>query len=219
MTARRELLHGARLYLVCDARPDAFLEAALRGGVDLVQLRMKHARDDEIVAAGKRFKTICDSHRKLLIINDRPDLAAAVGADGVHLGQDDVAVDRARELVGPDALIGLSTHTPAQVDAANAIDVDYVGVGPVNETPTKPGRAAVGLALVEYAARNAAVPFFAIGGISRANVAEVRSAGADRVAVVRALTDSADPESEARALRGALTRVPRRAQEARVGAA
>jgi thiamine-phosphate pyrophosphorylase len=215
MTGRRELLHRAHLYLVSDERSDSFLEAAFRGGVDLVQLRMKDASDDDIVAAGKRFKRLCEEHRKLLIVNDRPDLAAVVDADGVHLGQDDMAVDRAREALGPGALIGLSTHTPEQIDAASALDIDYIGVGPVNETPTKPGRPAVGLALLEYAARNAAMPFFAIGGISAANVAAVRSAGADRVAVVRALTDSADPESDARALRAAIAP----AEAMRVGAA
>jgi thiamine-phosphate pyrophosphorylase len=203
------------LYLVCDDRGDAFVEAALRGGVDLVQLRMKQAADEEILAAAGRLKRVCDAHHALLIVNDRPDLAAAAEADGVHLGQDDIAVDAARRLVGPDRLIGLSTHTPAQIDAAAASDIDYIGVGPVNETPTKPGRPAVGIELVAYAARHAAVPFFAIGGISADNLEEVRAAGGDRVAVVRALTGAADPEATARELRAALAR----AGEARVGAA
>ena len=215
MIDRRERLRAARLYLVCDERSDAFLEAALRGGVDLVQLRMKHASDEEIVVVGRRFRSICRDFGRLLIVNDRPDLAAAMDADGVHLGQDDATVQSARRLLGDQHVIGLSTHTPAQVDVAGTLGVDYIGVGPVNETPTKPGRQAVGLALVEYAARNAAMPFFAIGGISAANVDEVRSAGAERVAVVRALTDSADPESDARGLREALTRP----EKARVGAA
>jgi thiamine-phosphate pyrophosphorylase len=134
----------------------------------------------------------------------------------VHLGQDDMHVDAARELLGHDGLIGLSTHSPAQVDAAADASVDYIGVGPVNETPTKPGRPAVGLALVEYAAAHSAVPFFAIGGISSANVEEVLAAGATRVAVVRALTEAADPEAAAGALSAALSRS---VQEAGVGAA
>lgn len=210
MNRRRERLHSARLYLVCDDRGDSFLEAALRGGVDIVQLRIKDGDDDAIFEAARRFKRICDSRGALLIVNDRPDLAAAADADGVHLGQDDMGPRTARELIGPDRLIGLSTHTAAQIDVAKA-DVDYIGVGPVNETPTKPGRPAVGLALVEYAARHATVPFFAIGGISPANVEQIRAAGATRVAVVRALTDAADPEATARRLREAV--------EALVGAA
>lgn len=208
-------LRSAHLYLVCDERTDAFLEAALRGGVDLVQLRCKHASDEAILAAAGRFKRICHAHGAMLIVNDRPDLAAAADADGVHLGQDDVPVDRARGIVGEGRLIGLSTHSPAQIDDAAEAGVDYIGVGPVNETPTKPGRPAVGLRLVEYAARHATMPWFAIGGISGANVAQVLAAGASRVAVVRALTEAADPEAAARELRAQLARAP----EARIGAA
>src|SRR5207302_8467505 len=135
--------------------------------------------------------------------NDRPDVAVAADADGVHVGQDDMAVDAARAVVGPDRLVGLSTHSPAQVDAAPDA-VDYIGVGPVYETPTKPGRPAVGLELVRYAADHAPVPFFAIGGIDEASVEAVRAAGATRVAVVRALTEAREPELAARALRSAI---------------
>jgi thiamine-phosphate pyrophosphorylase len=212
VSTRRSRLAGARLYLVCDDREDGFLEAALRGGVDLVQLRMKDADDDAVVAAARRFKRLCADFGALLIVNDRPDLAAAADADGVHLGQDDVAVAAARQQLGEDRLIGLSTHTPAQIEAAGACGVDYIGVGPVHRTPTKPGRPAVGLELVRYAAAHAPVPFFAIGGISSENLAAVRDAGARRVAVVRALTEAPDPEASARELRERLT-------EARVGAA
>jgi thiamine-phosphate pyrophosphorylase len=202
---RREGLRLARLYLVCDEQSDEFLEACLRGGVDLIQLRIKQGADQAILAAAERFKRVCHAHGAMLIINDRPDLAAAVDADGVHLGQDDVPVATARQIVGGARLIGLSTHTPAQIDASACSGADYIGVGPVNETPTKPGRPAVGHALVDYAARRAALPFFAIGGISVANVEEVCAAGARRVAVVRALTDAADAEAAARALRDAVT--------------
>jgi thiamine-phosphate pyrophosphorylase len=208
-------LRSAHLYLVCDEQSDEFLEAALRGGVDLVQLRCKNASDEAILAAAARFKRICHAHDAMLIVNDRPDLAAAADADGVHLGQDDMPVAGARRLLGSERLIGLSTHSPEQIDAAANADVDYIGVGPVNETPTKPGRPAVGLGLVEYASRHARVPWFAIGGISAANIAEVVAAGASRIAVVRALTEATDPEAVARELRAALARAP----EARVGAA
>jgi thiamine-phosphate pyrophosphorylase len=182
------------------------LAAALSGGVDIVQLRMKDSDDDAIVAAAHRFRAACDAHDALFILNDRPDLVPAADADGVHVGQADAAVADARELIGPDRLVGLSTHSSAQIDAAAGADVDYIGVGPVHATPTKPGRPAVGLELVSYAASNAAVPFFAIGGISTANIKDVAAAGAERIAVVRALTEAADPERVAAELRGAVHR-------------
>jgi thiamine-phosphate pyrophosphorylase len=197
---RRERLGRARLYLVCDARPDAFLEAALRGGVEIVQLRIKHGSDEEVALTARRYAALCRARGALLIVNDRPDVARAVAADGVHLGQDDMAVTRAREIVGPERLVGLSTHSPAQIDAAAAQDLDYIGIGPVHATPTKPGRPPVGLELVRYAAANTALPFFAIGGIDTGNVGAVHAAGARRVAVVRALTEADDPEAAARAL-------------------
>lgn len=216
MTDRRERLRAARLYLVCDARPDAFLEQALRGGVDIVQLRIKHAPDATIVRAAERFARRCAEHDALFILNDRPDLAVEVGADGVHVGQDDWAVDRARARIGDARLLGLSTHTQAQVQAAAG--VDYIGVGPVHATPTKPSRPAVGLALVRHAAAHARVPFFAIGGIELGNAAEVRAAGGGRIAVVRALTEAADPLRAARELRAAIETEWTRS-EAGVGAA
>jgi thiamine-phosphate pyrophosphorylase len=198
----RDALHAARLYLVCGEQSDAFLAQALRGGVDIVQLRLKDDDDETIVATARRFAALCRAHAVPLILNDRPDLVAAAGADGVHVGQDDAPVARARALVGPDRIVGLSTHSPAQVDAAGADpEIDYIGVGPVHATPTKPGRPAVGLDLVRYAAAHAATPYFAIGGIDAGNVAAVRGAGATRIAVVRAITDAPDPEAAARALR------------------
>jgi thiamine-phosphate pyrophosphorylase len=123
-----------------------------------------------------------------------------VGADGVHVGQDDVPLAQARAIVGPDAIVGLSTHAPAEIEAADPSLVDYIGVGPVHETPTKPGRPAVGTALVRHAAAAARVPFFAIGGLHAGNVAEVVAAGAVRACVLRAIADAADPESAAREL-------------------
>jgi thiamine-phosphate pyrophosphorylase len=214
VSARSQRLAGARLYLVCDDRPSEFVEAALRGGVEILQLRMKDASEERILEAAPRVRELCNEHGALFILNDRPDLASAVDADGVHVGQEDVAVSEARELVGPDRLVGLSTHSPAQIEKAGALDVDYVGAGPVYETPTKPGRTAVGLELVRYAAAHARVPFFAIGGIDAGNVEGVRAAGAERVAVVRAIGDAPDPEAAARRLRDALIR-----REERVGAA
>ena len=205
-TRRRERLDDARLYLITDGAPDRrdageLVAEALEGGVDVVQLREKHADDDAIVALGRRLRALCDEHGALLIVNDRPDLVAACGADGVHLGQDDLSPARARDALGAEALIGLSTHTPEQIDWAREQPVDYIGVGPVHATPTKPGAAAVGTELVRYAAARAARPFFAIGGIDAANVPAVAGAGARRVAVVRAIRDASDPRAAARALR------------------
>ena len=202
---RRARLAAARLYLVCDVHDDAFMSAALRGGTDVVQLRAKDASDDAILDAGRRYARLCAAHGALFILNDRPDLVARAGADGVHVGQDDVAVDRARAQVGAERLVGLSTHTPTQIEAAAAADVDYIGVGPVHPTPTKPGLPAVGLELVRHAAAHAGQPFFAIGGIDTATVGAVRDAGAARVAVVRAITGADEPEAAARALRTALS--------------
>ena len=146
MNDRRQRLHDAQLYLVCDERPDEFLVAALTGGVDIVQVRIKQAdEDDRVVAVARRYARLCQRFGALLIVNDRPDLVAAAEADGVHVGQDDVSVDEARAQVGDDRLVGLSTHSPAQIDAAMGAGIDYIGVGPVHATPTKPGRAAVGL--------------------------------------------------------------------------
>jgi len=217
---RRERLRSARLYLVCDEQSDEFLSAVLGAGVDMIQLRMKDAPDAAIVAVGQRFARAASEHGALFILNDRPDLVEAAGADGVHVGQDDVTVADARGAMGSDRLVGLSTHSPEQIDAAARMPVDYIGVGPVHATPTKPGRPAVGLALVRYAAEHATVPFVAIGGITPANAGAAREAGAERIAVVRALTEAADPAQAARRLRRALgAPAPGVGGEVRVGAA
>ena len=201
---RREWLRRARLYLVCEARPggrdpEQLLRPALQAGVDVVQLREKHADDGDIVRAGRVFRRLCDAYDALFIVNDRPEVAMACAADGVHVGQDDPPPAQVRRMVGEDALIGLSTHSQEQVDAAAG--VDYFCVGPVYATPTKPEYQPVGLGLVRYAAEQATVPCFAIGGIDLANVGEVVQAGAERVVVVRAIRDAPDPGAAARALR------------------
>jgi thiamine-phosphate pyrophosphorylase len=190
----------SHLHLITPARPDleGFLEAAVRGGVDIVQLREKELSDSELLRILERARAITRRLRVPLVVNDRADLAVLCGADYVHVGQDDLPVDAARRFgVG----VGQSTHAPAEVDASEA---DYVGVGPVYATPTKVGRPPVGLELVRYAAARARVPWFAIGGIDLSNVREVVEAGATRVAVLRAIGDAQDPEAAARALRAAL---------------
>jgi thiamine-phosphate pyrophosphorylase len=213
--SRRERLASARLYFVTDVRPglDELLAAALAGGADMVQLRDKEASDDELVRAATVFRRLCDEHGALFWLNDRPDLVAACGADGVHVGQDDMPAAEARRAAGDEVLVGLSTHSPAQLDAAlSAGEADQLSVGPVWETPTKEGRPAAGLDYVRHAARVAGDrPWFAIGGIDLGNVREVIAAGASRVVVVRAIRDADDPEAAARSLRAAL-------EEAEVGA-
>jgi len=195
-------LDAARLYFICGIDRLDTVGPALRGGVDIFQLRDKHAGDDELLRAAAVARRLCSEHGALFIVNDRPDLAVAAGADGVHIGQDDMTIADARAIVGPDLLVGRSTHTPAQIDASAG--ADYIGVGPVHATPTKLGRPAVGLELVSYAVAHGRVPFFPIGGIDAANLADVVGVGATRAAVVRAISEAADPEAAARALRAAL---------------
>lgn len=198
-------LAGARLYFVTDAAPgERVVRAALEGGVDVLQLREKSLDDAHILAAAKLFRRLCDDHGALFVLNDRPDLALAAEADGVHVGQDDEAVEAARERVGQDLLIGLSTHSEEQLAQGLATSADYVCVGPVYATPTKPDYAEVGLDLVRRAAASADRPWFAIGGIDTSNVREVVRAGAERVVVVRAIRDAADPRAAAEELRLAL---------------
>jgi thiamine-phosphate pyrophosphorylase len=191
-----------RLYLITAGRPDLepFLEAAIRGGVDIIQIRDKQLGDQELLSVLERAREVTRRLDVPLVVNDRPDLAAACEADFVHVGQEDMPVAEAREF---NVQVGLSTHAEHEIDGA---DADYIAVGPVYATPTKEGRPAVGLELVRYAASHARVPWFAIGGIDATNAADVVAAGAPRLAVVRAIGDAADPEGAARALRRLLKR-------------
>ena len=217
-TQRRDQLERARLYLVCGAGPDGvrreelgladLIRSAVAGGVDIVQLREKRLADDELTAVASASAALCRQLGALLIVNDRPRVAAESGADGIHVGQDDLPVEEVREIVGPGLLIGLSTHSPAEIDAVDPDLVDYIGVGPVHETPTKPGRPSVGLELVRYAAANATVPFFAIGGLDAGNLGDVVAAGGGRVCVLRAITGAVEPEAAARELCAVLDRAP-----------
>lgn len=211
---RRERLAQARLYLVADGgMEDAALDAALAGGVDMVQLRDPALGEDALLARAKAWRALCDKHGALLWINDRPDLARRAGADGVHVGQDDVPVAAAREAAGPELLVGLSTHSLEQLLVGIEAGADQLSVGPVWETPTKPGRPAAGLEYVRAAAELApAQPWFAIGGIDGGNVDDVAAAGAERVVVARAIREAADPGAAAAFLRAGL-------EEASLGAA
>ncbi|MBN8866708.1 MAG: thiamine phosphate synthase [Solirubrobacterales bacterium] len=214
---RRERLRTARLYFVCDAAPDGrdpepLLRAALDGGVDIVQLREKEAGTRVIERAADTFRRVCDTYGVPFILNDDPELALAVRADGVHIGQEDISPAEARKVIGPDRLLGLSTHSEEQIAGAHrtvreGVAIDHISVGPIHETPTKAGRPATGLELIRHAAATATLPFFAIGGIDPENAVEVLQAGARRICVVRAIRDAADPTAVATRLRRAFAAV------------
>jgi thiamine-phosphate pyrophosphorylase len=200
----RSRLAQARLYLCTDARQRqgdlaAFLSAVLSAGVDIVQLRQKGLEAGEELRLLEVFRRACDAHGALLAVNDRADVAYAVGADVLHLGQDDLPVAVARQILGVAPVIGLSTHAEAEADAASGEPAaDYFCAGPVWPTPTKPGRRAPGLSLLRYAADlGTSRPWFAIGGISESNLGEVLGAGARRAVVVRAITEAPEPGAAA----------------------
>jgi thiamine-phosphate pyrophosphorylase len=205
----RERLRTARLYFVCDALPggelpEPLLRSALDGGVDIVQLREKELDHSTIERSAQTFRRLCDTYSALFIVNDDPLLARSCNADGVHIGQDDTGAAEARRVLGPDAILGLSTHSEEQIAASAGEPVDYISVGPIWETPTKEGRPGVGLGLIGHASANAPHPFFAIGGIDPSNASEVVAAGARRLGVVRAIRDAVDPSAAAQALRASL---------------
>ena len=204
-TQRRARLARSRLYLVLEARPHGddpgpLLDAALRGGVDVVQLRDKELSDDDLVRAAAPFRRACEAHGALFVLNDRPDLAERCGADGVHVGQGDAPLLKARRAVGPERIVGLSATTSAELYR----EPDYFGVGAIFGTPTKPESEAGGLELVRDARDTLRVPWFAIGGIDASTIADVVAHGAPGVAVVRAVRDADDPEAAARFLRAVL---------------
>lgn len=210
---RRQRLDWARLYFVCNAQPggvdpEGLIRAALTGGAGIVQLREKDGGAGQIHRAAQTFRRLADTYGAPFIVNDDPQLAKELDADGVHLGQDDFDPAEARSVLGEDAIIGLSTHSEEQIETAAAAGIaDYISVGPVWETPTKAGRPAVGLELIRHAADRAAageLPFFAIGGIDLGNIGEVLEAGATRVCVVRAIRDAEDPMAAAESLRAAI---------------
>ena len=206
---RRERLARSRLYVVTDAREQQgdlaeFLAEILDAGVDIVQLREKHAEVADLLRWGEVFREAAARNGALFLLNDRPDVALALDADGVHLGQEDMRLDEARAFLGADAILGLSTHSPQQWEVAPP-EADYLCAGPVWETPTKPGRPAAGLGYVRYAAASGeARPWFAIGGIDAGNLGEVVAAGATRIVVVRAVTDAEDARRAVRSLLASL---------------
>ena len=205
---RRQKLHQAHLYLVTTPTEQLFeaVEAALQGGLSLVQYRDKTADDRERLSNARKLRQLCDRYDALFIVNDRVDLALAVHADGVHLGQQDLPLAVARQQLGPQRLIGCSTTNPDEMQQAIQDGADYIGVGPVYETPTKPGKAAAGFDYIRHAIQHAAIPWFAIGGIDPNNIQTVVSAGAARVAVVRAIMYAEQPTLVTHYLLSQLTR-------------
>ena len=201
-------LSGRRLYLCTPDRPDLarFLEDCIAGGVDVVQLRDKSLDARPLLDRARLAGRVCAAAGVPFILNDRPDLALEAGADGVHVGQDDAPPRLARRILGPSAIVGLSTHAEAEIDAAAGAPVDYVSAGPVSPTPTKPGRPGTGLGYLRYAAAALSVPWFVTGGVTPETVPAMAEAGARRFVVVRWLTESADPRSAARELREAVDR-------------
>lgn len=194
-------LADARLYLICPDIEDARLDAALRGGVDIVEIMDGAASDTEVLNLAVRLRPICERHGVPLMLNNRPWLVARAGADGVHVDARELDIAEARATIGTDRILGTSAHTPAEIDAAQGLPVDYISIGPVHATPTRPQAPAAGHRLVTYASRNSRLPFFAVGGIEPHNTGAVAAAGGQRIAVVRAITEASDPERSAMVLR------------------
>jgi thiamine-phosphate pyrophosphorylase len=199
-------LSERRLYLCTPIRPDlgGFLAACVAGGVDVVQLRDKDRDAVDVIAAGREAAMVCADLGVPFLMNDRPDLALEVGADGVHVGQDDAPVSLCRRILGPDALIGLSTHASDELGAALETDATYISAGPVVPTPTKPGRAGTGVGYAAEAIAAATVPVFVTGGVSPESIPGLAAAGVSHFVVVRGLTEAADPRRAAAALRAAI---------------
>ncbi len=204
---RHQQLQNAHLYLVTSPVENILevVQAALEGGLGLVQYRDKEADDDVRLETAQQLCQLCHEHGALFLVNDRVDLALAVDADGVHLGQQDLPIAFAREMLGEQKIIGRSTTNKEELSKAIAEGADYVGVGPVYETPTKPGKTAAGFDYIAYAAANCPIPWYAIGGIGLDNVHEVIAAGAKRVAVVRAIMQAGQPKSVVRQFISQLT--------------
>jgi thiamine-phosphate pyrophosphorylase len=206
--ARRTILSGRHLYLCTPDRPDLgeFVTACIEGGVDVVQLREKHLEARPLLKRATLVAEACRRQGVPFLLNDRPDLARAAGADGVHVGQDDVPVAVAREILGPDAIVGLSTHGPNDLAGAAEEDVDYISAGPVEPTPTKPGRPGTGLGYVTLASERSSVPVFVTGGVTPEKIPALAAARVRHYVVVRYLTEAADPRAAAQALRSAIDR-------------
>jgi thiamine-phosphate pyrophosphorylase len=199
-------LSDRRLYLCTPDRPDlaAFLGECIAGGVDVVQLRDKDLDARPLLARARLAAAVCGEHGVPFVLNDRPDLALEAGADGVHVGQDDAPVSLARRILGTEAIVGLSTHSPADLEGAAAEPVSYISAGPVEATPTKPGRAGTGMGYVSLASARSRIPVFVTGGVTPEKIPALAAAGVRHFVVVRYLTQAHDARHAARALRRAI---------------
>ena len=208
MSSKKELCRSWKLYVITLPGPGLLekVRQAILGGADVIQLRDKNATDEDLARQAKALLQVTRAMRAPLVINDRVLVAKISGADGVHLGQEDGALSAAKLALGENAIFGRSTHSPDQARAAQKEGFDYIGVGPVFETPTKPGRPAAGLDYVRFVSQNISIPFVAIGGVDENNVAQVRDAGAKAVAVVRAVMESRDPRLAAKRLKEKMER-------------
>lgn len=208
---KKIFLNDKKLYLVTNSdnfeSDEIFLDRvalSIKSGVDIVQLREKNTTSKRFIYLAQRIRELTSHFGAAFIVNDRVDIAKISNADGVHLGQDDIPVSYAREILGDNAIIGVSTHCPEHAKKAITDGADYIGVGPVFKTPTKPSKDPVGLEYVKWAADNVNIPFFAIGSIDTANIKEVVEAGAKRVAVIRAIMYADDIENNCKILKSAL---------------
>lgn len=210
MTWKKKALENFTLYLVTDlthlnkGRIVSIVEKAIDGGVDIVQLRSKELMDSELLAIGRKMRAICRQKRRLFFVNDRPDLAIVLDADGVHVGQDDLPVSVIRRLFareGKERLIGKSTHSFTQAKKTAQEAVDYIGVGPIFKTPTKKDYIPVGLDLITKVSHTITLPFVCIGGITKDNLTQVREAGGQRIAIVRAVCEADNPKQAAAVLK------------------
>lgn len=201
-------LAGRRLYLCTPDRPDLlrFVAEAIAGGVDVVQLRDKALEARPLIHRARHLHQVCRDHGVPFIVNDRPDLALEIGADGVHVGQDDAPAALARRILGPGAIVGLSTHAPSELEAALDEDLDYLSAGPVAATPTKPGRPGTGIGYAGWAAKRSTMPVFVTGGVRPETVRELATAGVAHFVVVRYVTEATDPRAAARRLRQEIDR-------------
>jgi thiamine-phosphate pyrophosphorylase len=201
-------LSERRLYLCTPDRPDlvGFLRDCIAGGVDVVQLRDKDLEAKPLLARARVAAAVCRDLGVPFVVNDRPDLALEVGADGVHVGQDDAPVALARRILGPDAIVGLSTHGPADLERAAEQEVTYISAGPVEATPTKPGRVGTGLGYVSQASARSSVPVYVTGGVTPETIPALTDAGVRHFVVVRYLTTALDARRAAEALRQAIDR-------------
>ena len=199
-------LSGRHLYLCTPDRPDlaAFVADCIAGGVDVVQLRDKDLEAKPLLARARVVVAVCRDLGVPFVLNDRPDLALEVGADGVHVGQEDAPVSLARRILGPDAIVGLSTHSDEDLEAARTEDVSYISAGPVVATPTKPGRRGTGIGYVTLASARSSVPVFVTGGVTPERIPALAAGGVRHFVVVRHLTEAPDARRAARALRDAI---------------